>query len=707
MVRAAATSVQNNFSKGFITEATAMNYPENSVLATQNCIFRKNGEVIRRFGIDYEADFVVTDFATIAPFSSAPTPSLLYNTGSLVEFEWNTVNQDGNVSFVILQIGNIISFFKTSDTDEISSRLKSFTIDLTDYQVPTYSSDYGQYVGALPASFASGFGYLFVAHPLCNPIYISYDSTSDTVTATAITITVRDFERLNDTLATDNRPATLSDLHKYNLWNQGWNATAKNAGGTTTNVEAYWDAQRTDIPSNADIWWLFKNSSDVIDATLFDTQALGNTPAPNGHYTYSAFDTARNTALGTSGTLPEVSSNNQRPSLTTFFAGRVWYAGVQANNFGSRIYFSKVIEGATDFGTCYQLADPTSEVDFDLLPTDGGVINIPDIAIVYRLVPVSSTLLVFASNGIWAISGPNGTFTANDYSVSQVSSVSLSSPNSVIVAEGIPLWFSKSGIYTMAFDSTSGRETVNNITETTIQSFFNTIPSANLYYVKGCYNSIDKNVHWLINMGSPSAPIENYQYDTLLVLNLTSQSFSVMVLPTDGPFAAGMIFPTQAAQDPLVNVIGASLVKYVTLGLIGSSGSWGVTFSQFNNETYLDWETFDSVGVDAESYFIQGYQIRGELMRRFQTNWLMIIMKQEDNASCYVRGIWDYANTTDSGRYTTRQQAYRTDGTKDYSRAKMKMRGNGYSLQLEYQSETGKPFTIVGWTTADTGNNIP
>lgn len=708
MVRSAAVTVENNFSKGYITEATAMNYPENSVVATSNCIYRKNGEVIRRFGIDYEANYATTDFDTIAPYSSAPTPSLLYNQSYIQEFEWTSVSQNGQFTFVVVQVGNILNFFQTNNLNNISNVRKPYTIDLTVNQVPTYSSDYGQYVGAIPASFAAGFGYLFVAHPLCNPIYIVYDPVADTVTANPITINIRDFERLNDTYAADFRPtSSLTDLHKYNLFNQGWNATAKNATPATGNVEAYWDAQRSDWPANSDIWWLFKNASDLLDATLFDTQALGNTPAPNGHYIYSAFDTARNTALGTSATLPEKTSNDQRPGLTTFFAGRVWYAGVQANGFGSQIYFSPVIQGVTDFGTCYQAADPTSEVDFDLQPTDGGVINIPDIAIVFRLVPVSNTLLVFASNGIWAISGSSGIFAANDYAITKVSSVALASPNSVVVAEGIPIWFATSGIYTMAFDPTSGRQTVNNVSEQTIQTFFNSIPSTNLTFVKGVYNNIDKNVHWLISFSTPTAPIENFKYDTVLVLNLTSQSFSLMDIPTTGPYVCGAVFTSQSSFDPLVNVIGASLVKYLTVGPIGTSTGYGLTVSQFNNSDYLDWMTYDTVGTDAKSYFISGYKVRGELLRRYQSNWVMILMKEEPSASCYLRGIWDYANTTDSGRYTTRQQVYRTDGTKDFSRAKCKMRGNGYSLQFEFQSEVGKPFTIVGWTTADTGNNVP
>jgi len=38
---------------------------------------------------------------------------------------------------------------------------------------------------------------------------------------------------------------------------------------------------------------------------------------------------------------------------------------------------------------------------------------------------------------------------------------------------------------------------------------------------------------------------------------------------------------------------------------------------------------------------------------------------------------------------------------------KRRIRGQGYSLQFKFFSETGKPFTLIGWSTFDTGNNVP
>ena len=54
MPRQAATSAENNFSKGLITETTALNFPENAATETFDCVFTNIGAVYRRAGFDFE-----------------------------------------------------------------------------------------------------------------------------------------------------------------------------------------------------------------------------------------------------------------------------------------------------------------------------------------------------------------------------------------------------------------------------------------------------------------------------------------------------------------------------------------------------------------------------------------------------------------------------------------------------------------------------
>ena len=125
-----------------------------------------------------------------------------------------------------------------------------------------------------------------------------------------------------------------------------------------------------------------------------------------------------------------------RPRTGTWFQGRVFYAGVDASQqatgdaqyytWTENIYFSQIITPGdnTEFGYCYEINDPTSETLFDLLPSDGGVINIQGSGSIYKLFPVVNGLLVFAANGIWFITGSQGIgFTATVYTVTKLSGV--------------------------------------------------------------------------------------------------------------------------------------------------------------------------------------------------------------------------------------------------------------------------------------------
>src|SRR6185503_9986638 len=99
----------------------------------------------------------------------------------------------------------------------LSEAIKSFAVDLTDFQAPGATDP-----ALLPASFASGNGRLFITHPSCDPIVVEYDDEEDDLVAEGINVQIRDFEGVDDDLEIDEHPATLSNDHLYNLQNQGW-----------------------------------------------------------------------------------------------------------------------------------------------------------------------------------------------------------------------------------------------------------------------------------------------------------------------------------------------------------------------------------------------------------------------------------------------------------------------------------------------------
>lgn len=710
MSRQAGVTVENNFTKGLITEVTGVNSPENSVTETENMIFDRRGRALRRPGIDYEAGHLAINLATSTT-----------NSGVISEFLWETVSNVSSIAFVVVQYANKLLFF-LSDGSAVSSQKKGFEVDLLSFKVTGWT-DAQVYTNQVALS--SGNGKLFVVHPYCDPFYVSYDTDTDTISTTLIDVQARDFEGVEDGLDINQRPTTLTNLHKYNLWNQGWwqkvevRAVSVLAFQSTLALTAWRSnagGSRADWPNNCDVWWYYKGTipaiasadipefADVFLTTQIAKVAIGNTPAPKGHFLFSAWDTDRSstvdeTNVGLGAPVPETSSGGARPSAVAFYYGRVFYAGVRKDKFASNIYFTQIIERDNQYGNCYQQNDPTSEKSFDLLPSDGGVIKIPDIVNILDMKVIGPSLYIFASNGVWSVTGSNNSsFKATDYQVQKITSFPALSKNTIVDVGGTPIWWNADGIYMLGKNDVSQNDSVQNVTQTTIQTLYNTIPSDAKINAKGAFNQLDGIVYWIYRAAPVVVPADVTRYDSAIVLDTVTKGFYTFQFPTASVVISGIV--------PVNNSLNQKIFKFLTTGAVGSL-STGFTFSELNNEIMTDWET-ETGGVDWNSHFITGYRVRGELLKKFQTNYLTVITQTDPLSSCYIQGVWDYSNDDQSGRFTNPQQVYKTvNYYAGYQRSKVKIRGQGYSLQFKFYSDGRKPFTIIGWAGFDTTNTIP
>src|SRR5574337_386600 len=208
MPRSTAIAVENNFRNGLITEATGLNFPENSSTTVDNCIFNIPGNVTRRLGFDFEPNYSV---------------KTIDRTNKVVQsYRWNNVAGDGTIILIVVQVGSALYFYDASTTDPISGHQITATVDLTAFSpagAPTPSTEECQ--------FADGNGLLFVVHPFTDAFSVAYDPSTQTFTTTKIDIQIRDTEGVVDNLGIDTRPNSglfgLSQTHHYNLLNQGWN----------------------------------------------------------------------------------------------------------------------------------------------------------------------------------------------------------------------------------------------------------------------------------------------------------------------------------------------------------------------------------------------------------------------------------------------------------------------------------------------------
>lgn len=717
MARGATIVVENNFTQGLVTEFSAMNFPENAVTDGDNVVFSELGKVTRRNGINFEEGFVEQDLATLSPVQ-----------GVFTEFKWDSVGGQGNTSFVVQQVGSRIRFFQIAQSS-LSSQLKPYYVDLLTYK----TSVTDQQVAENRCSFSAGKGYLFVTHQFCDPLSIQYDSETDTITVNKILIEVRDFERLDDGLEVDERPSVLTDVHKYNLYNQGWYFDAIVRGSDNPrNVLTAWRTVRgDDYPSNADIWWVYKDAVGVAyfgksrsDGRIGPSQiTLGNTPSSNGHYIYDAWDINRSTKTGIPN-LPSETSGIARPSCTAFFAGRIFYAGIAANGYADKLYFTQIIESDDQFGKCFQVNDPTSETIFDLLDSDGGVISLPLVSKITSLQVLNDALIVIGTNGIFAIRGTDsGPFRATDYSVEYVSEVGTNSPGSIINVDNSLIWWNYDALYVLTKDNIGVFYQVQNASKPTIQSVIDSVPPANKDFIKGVYNKKERIVQWLFN--DNTSP-EDFSFNRILEFNVVSKAFYTHTINTDSsPKIVGILSVSGQKREVFSERVttGAGVVTDNSLNEVTINVEQFIPnvesfkYSTVSNDdlrfTYSDQKPEHADWGDKffNSFFESGYRIRGEFLRSFTSTPISVILDNLEDGSVIFQGIWDYGF-----RRTMEQELYsvfrETDIRRNWHRGdyiirRLKPRGKGKSFQLSFKSVDDKPFSLVGWSTFDTGGNQP
>lgn len=444
-------------------------------------------------------------------------------------------------------------------------------------------------------------------------------------------------------------------------------------------------------------------------------------------------DQDRDNVSGLTG-LTTTSTAGNRPSTCAFFAGRMFYAGINASGFNSKVYFTQIVERNIQYEHCFQINDPTAEELFDILPSDGGVIDIQEAGTVHKLFPVPGGLCVFAANGVWFITGSTGIgFTAVDYAVQKIANISTLTHTSFVNVGGMPCWWNGEGIYVLQANSNSNLPTVQSMTDNKIRTFFQAIPLTSKRYARGYFNITEGTLQWIYRSEATNQITEQYEFDRILNFNTQTGAFYPWSVSSDSDVKINGLVSVEyitrpvtvedVAENDLVDLIvdssgnqvitfadsGTDLVQFNKFLVSYADGSsYRFTFAETNNDGYLDWEKYDSDGEDFDSYFITGYKLQGAGIRKFQNNYVRIFSRLETPVVYNFQGIWDFANTSNgTGRWSVNQYVEHDDTNYDTATRRLKVRGNGIALQMRVSSVTEEPFDILGWSGVQVTNQGP
>jgi len=747
-----------SFTKGLITEASPLTFPENASLDENNFVLNRDGSRSRRLGIDYENLYQLNSTGLTVDTIKESKQSF---------HRWTTPGGSSSVSIGIIRIEGKLWFVDLLTANPSANLLNGGSaLTVTDLS------------NAKLQTAVINNKCILVSEDLSKPVLLSYNSTTDTVTQTTIDIKVRDIWGLEDGLDVDERPAALSIEHKYNLRNQGWaeNIVTVSTQWDDDNDPATPTVATTDAlnatrgalggyPSNADAFVLGKNSDatdanyEKYDPTILEKNATSRFQVAKGRIIIDAFN--RGSSRETNTDVTGLNTDQETGSLTTIaaYAQRLFYSGIVSNvtdpdakspNYSGYIFFTQVVTSDDQLGKCHQETDPTDSALNDVVASDGGTVQIPDCSKIIKIVPSQASLLIFAENGVWELYGDTGGFNATSFQLGKISDNGVLNADSIVFVNGAFFYWSNAGIYMLTPDAAGGRFKAVSLSLTTIQSLYLDIPELGKDFCKGYYDEKENRVRWLYNDNNDVVyNTTNYinKYNKELIYDLTLQAWYTNTfadLATGSPYIAdyiqipGYVIAEQdtnvvvntntvidSSSNPVVITIDTPLNRSSQFSYLTIKGTQ-FTISKFSSLQFKDWYTVDNVGADYSSYLVTGYELYNDIMRRKQANYIFFYLKRTEDgytevggnleldkqSSCLVQAQWNWANSANSGKWGTQFQAYRllrnyipsgpTD-TFDYGEevivTKNKIRGSGKTLSLKIESEAGKDMVLLGWAT--------
>tara|TARA_Y100001973_G_scaffold106665_1_gene186294 strand:+ start:14486 stop:16801 length:2316 start_codon:yes stop_codon:yes gene_type:complete len=752
----------NSFVKGLITEASPLTFPENASLDEDNFNLRRDGSRDRRLGMDLEEGAV--DVVTGIPSS---TTEIAFST-----YTWGNVGGVPSRTYIVVQTGGTLRVFDPDQSPISSGLVHTESLGVADI--------------TQPFSYANIDGDLVVVTGDKEIGLLSYDGTSFSLRKDYIRVRdqwgVEDVVGGKDLFSAEGlstRPATLPNTHLYNLRNQTFGPAKERGGEGHTlrdTIEVFSnDHPSGDYPSNSDNinYVMYPNPNNDQNRTgdqFYSEDLIGNPPgsfpAPKGHFIIDALERGKSRleqeqslrgnypalVYGVSNLPTDATPGG--PRTVAEYSGRVWYAGFEGTVvdgdarspvLSSYVFYSQLVNDPSQIVNCYQEGDPTSKESPDLLDTDGGFIRVDGAYNIQALVSVGTGILVLAENGIWMISGGSDYgFSANNNMRRKISERGIQSPGSVVSVDNTVMFWADDGIYQIGPDQ-FGDYTSTNMTQNTIQKFYDDIPPEVKLDAKGNYDSYDQKVRWVYyNRIGDTEPARELIFDlnlgafyTHTISTLDGNSYPRVVSPIEVP-------PFRLNEDatlvinegePVVNdgedvtqtiSVRGSGTRELAYMVITGIDNLTYSFARYRNGSFKDWESVDGIGVDAPAYLVTGYLSGGDFMRYKQAPYVQFYFTRTENgfvddgtgnlvptnqSGCLVQSQWEWANSANSNRWGRTFQAYRYkrlymptgaqdefDSGFEVITTKNKLRGKGKVLSLKISTEPEKDCRLLGWS---------
>jgi hypothetical protein len=243
--------------------------------------------------------------------------------------------------------------------------------------------------------------------------------------------------------------------------------------------------------------------------------------------------------------------------------------------------------------------------------------------------------------------------------------------------------------------------------------------STNLAGVGGQYGASDYGIYTV-----------NYSKAANGLINIINGSDLVTIDTTDGSIDDTNSSLVTVSNDNWVTNTLTGQVLYLQSSVMkevavdkGTVYEVQLTFSSYNNTSFLDWYTQDSTGVDAAAYIKTGPFNFEDNTRDKSILYLFVQFERAETGQsggsltnpggCTVQAFWGHHDNSSSKKVTTAQSCYRVahyiypDSTYSDTNfvkipevviTKNKLRGAGKSVALKFATQSAKDCKLMGWT---------
>lgn len=425
------------------------------------------------------------------------------------------------------------------------------------------------------------------------------------------------------------------------------------------------------------------DSSTLENVTLGQAQGFASFPRPGG--------------------VSVAQEENNRPQATCFYAGRLFLAGFTNVDMSDVVMFSQLTtpdkEGHLKYGKMYQEGDPTSEFYSQLVPTDGGTIQIPGLGKTLRMESLGNSLLLFSKNGIWELSGGNQGFSATNYQVRKMAEIEIASAYSVVYTDIGMIVASARGAYLIGPEEQTGRLNMSSLTFDTIQTIWNNIPKDSFSDMQLIYDTNKYKLHILYYQNNDTLNRRCIK-DTDLIFDARQRAWTKNTFDQDtSNYIMGGIYQNTSANKE---------VKYFATSLEGNG--LGVInhlrICDFNNN---QWEDFNN--VEKPAYLEFSYTPKDTSYAKKKQAPLVVVYQKDkypNPCSIILESRWDTPISELNPYIMSEQETFRPKVHRygsltnnrdfDIQISKNKVRGKGRILNLRLSSSEEKDAHLIGYS---------